>query len=96
MTRESSDEVVHSFHYSTMAVTLLAVFVLSILMVGAPWTAALISLACVVMGFARVRSPGRVRLPFQKTGLPVGQLDGLVAVACLALPLFVSLVIGLS
>jgi hypothetical protein len=91
-----SDEVVYSFHFSTLAMTLLVVFLLSMLMVGAPWTAALISLVGVLVGFARARSPGRVRLPFQKVGFPAGELDGLIAVACFALPLFVSVVIGLG
>jgi hypothetical protein len=79
-----------------MAVTLLLTFLLSVLMVGAPWTAALMSLVGVLMGFARLRSPGSVRLPLQKVGVAVGEIDGLIAVACFALPLFLSVMIGLS
>lgn len=89
-------DVEHPFHYSTLLATFLATFCLFVLLPGAPFTAALISLAGVVTGLRRCLVPGCVRLPWQKVNLPMGQLDGLIAVTCLTLPLCVALVVLLA
>lgn len=96
MSAARNSEVVYPFHFSTFSVTLLATFGLFVLVGGAPWTTALISLVGVITGFAKALVPGRVRLPLQRVGLPVGLFDGLIAVACFALPLLVGVAVGLS
>jgi len=92
----SPPAVRHLFHWTTAGVTFAAVFALFVLMPVAAVTAAFVSLLGLGFGAWHACVPGRLRLPFQRVGLPVGRVDGLLAVLAFGGPLSASALVLLG